>query len=174
MERYLPLKPNMFMRVTDDESHIKFVPEQGFLWPITTHSLDLCYRIAPSKVINHLLWTRGNEWTGLFSLCATTERKTSEVDWRLRDRHSGIKVWYIDTSELTWRSACWNSCTFINYLSDYDNKVMIFKATELIDKFGLMANVSEMDRIVLLAARDEWFALEWIPSGMVIHVERLS
>lgn len=162
------------MRVTDDGSYIKFVPEQGFLWPTTTQNLEIGQRITPSTVMNHLLWRRGLAWSGLFSLCGTTEKTDREVDWRMRDRRSNVKVWYIDTSQLRWKTAFLNGSTFINYLGTYNDEVMVFKATELMNTFGLSATLLATDRAVFLAARDEWIALEWIPSGMVIGFEQWS
>jgi hypothetical protein len=47
----------------------------------------------------------------------------------------------------------------------YNEPVVFIKATELIRALGLNGKI---DKVAESGAKDEWFALEWIPLGMIV------
>lgn len=59
----------------------------------------------------------------------------------------------------------WNDQITLDVLMDPDQDVMVFKATELIQKLGLQGQLKEK---ILRGAQDEWTALEWIPTEMIV------
>lgn len=65
----------------------------------------------------------------------------------------------------------WNPWTTFDVLTDDDGKVMIFRATELIQEMGLQ---DRLKSVAKWGAKDEWLALEWIPMDMVVQSRRLS
>lgn len=93
--------------------------------------------MTPESVKAHLEWAAGPEWGGLISLCGTEEKALREVAWRRRKQRDGITAYKISTDKLSWRKMEWNPWTTFDALTDEDGDVMIFRATELIQKMGL-------------------------------------
>ncbi len=65
----------------------------------------------------------------------------------------------------------WNPWTTLNALTDEDGNVMIFKATEVIQKMGLLEGLKSEAK---WGAMDEWLALEWIPRDMTVQMQRFD
>ena len=163
-------KPDAFWRVTDEQPFIKFDPEQGFRSWVSTEDEWFNRRITPASVRDHLLRGNACEWKGLISLCGTKEKVESEKDWRVNNRYPEIRVYEIDTADLSWASALWdeNQNIRLSYLTDAKGDVMIFKAMDLIEQFGLQQS---LEPEIISAAEDEWLALEWIPASMIVRLE---
>ena len=160
-------------RVTDSESYIKC--EKGeFNWPTSPRYIAFPHRLTPSTVTSHLLWSPSYEWSGLFSLCGSEEKENREVAWRRKQGRRNISVHRINNSDLDWKTIRWNDQIELNYLTDKNEEVMIFKATDLIAAFGLLAEIWGTDKAVISGATDEWLALEWIPRELITLHQRVS
>ena len=166
-----PTKPPHFTRVTDTTTYTKFHRKDGFQTNTSTRRLPLRYRITPRSVKSHLEWTTNPEWGGLISFCGTERKAQREIEWRQRNGRRDITAYTVSTEGLSWREVEWDPWTKLNVLADEGMDVMVFKATELIQKMGLQEGLKDK---VKLGAMDEWLALEWIPSEMVVKREVFS
>ena len=175
-------KPPRFIRITDDKSFIKpeipgptgdANPDVGFEVGYSTQYIDFCHRLTPFSVFRHLTWSPLCEWKGLISMCGTDAKAEREVAWRQKKDSRNICASFICTNELHWQTLQWNDKTTIDVLLDIGSEpVYFFKATELIEKFGLR-NLGLGDKIIG-CAHDEWLALEWIPKRIIYQTKMLS
>lgn len=175
-----PPKPNGFIRITDNKSFIKFgcygsEPSEdhvGFDIGYSTRFIELCHRLTPYSVKCHLEWSSLCDWKGLISVCGTLEKARREVKWRKGKNRHGITAFEISTTELRWTTKDLTPTTKINVLASdaYNEPVIFIKATEIIQVLGLSGNINKAAES---GAKDEWFALEWIPLDMIKSSTRL-
>ena len=159
------IKPKRLIRITDSESFIKYSPESGFDVDYSSRYVGrFCNRLTVHSVTHHLEWSHLTEWKGLISLCGTERKAQREIEWRRRKRRGDITTYYISTVELSWKTLQWNDQITIDVLVDPSEEVMVFKATELIQKLGLGTALRPEVRA---GVRDEWMAWEWIPKGLI-------
>jgi hypothetical protein len=174
-----PPKPDVFIRVTDNQTAIKFgcygdEPTKdviGFDVGYSTRFIELCHRLTPYSVRCHLEFSPLCEWKGLISVCGTSKKAGREIEWRARQKRRDITAFHISTAKLRWTTLNLTSTTKINALAngDYNEPVIFIKATELIQVLGLRGNIKEAAEY---GAKDEWFALEWIPLDMIESATR--
>ncbi len=140
----------------------------GFDVGYSTQCIELCHRITPHSVRCHLEWSPVCDWKGLISVCSTQDKARREIGWREKKRRS-VTAFEISTEELHWRTLNLTSTTTINVLAsdDYNCPVIFLKATDLISVLGL---AGKLKRKAENGAKDEWFALEWIPRHMITRL----
>ncbi|KAH8708417.1 hypothetical protein GQ44DRAFT_777191 [Phaeosphaeriaceae sp. PMI808] len=174
-----PSRPNEFIRITDDKSFIKFgyygseptKDHVGFDVGYSTRFIELCHRLTPYSVKCHLEWSMSCNWKGLISVCGSPEKADQEVRWRKKKNRQNITSFKISTTALRWTTLDLTTTTKIDVLTSdaYNESVVFIKATELIRALGLNGNI---DKGAEYGAKDEWFALEWIPLDMIVSVTR--
>jgi hypothetical protein len=170
-----PLRPAQFIRITDTKSFVKYGyaghdpdPAAGFDVGYSTRYIALSHRLTPASVKAHLEWSPCVDWKGLISLCGTEQKARREKEWRAQKCREDVKAYHISTQALRWTTFQWSDTITLDVLVDDSEDVMIFAATQLIQKLGLSGSLKWEARE---GARDEWLALEWIPRSMVIGVE---
>lgn len=174
-----PSIPNEFIRITDEKSFIKFgcygseptKDHVGFDVGYSTQFIELCHRLTPYSVKCHLEWSILCEWKGLISVCGSPKKAGQEVQWREKKNRQNITAFKISTTALRWTSLDLTTTTKINVLASdaYNEPVVFIKATELIRALGLNGKI---DKVAERGAKDEWFALEWIPLDMIVFAKR--
>ena len=159
-----PFKPRSLFRITDSSSFTKFDDHEGFNTKISSIFVPFDHRFTPAFIKDYFEWSSLPEWLGLFSLSGTQKKAEREVAWRQSHGRKNIMKYEVCLDRLSWKELPWNWTT-LWVLTDIKQQVMIFKATELIEKLGLRGKLKQKAE---LGATDEWIALEWIPRDMVV------
>jgi hypothetical protein len=137
-----PPKPDEFIRITDNRTAIKFG----------------CYGDKPTKEI--VGFDVGYS-TRFIKLC----HRLTPYSVRCHLELSPLCEWkglisVCGTSNKARREIEWR----VRHQRQDITTVIFIKATELIQAFGLRGNIKEGAEY---GAKDEWFALEWIPFDMI-------
>jgi len=165
-EQQLPSGEISYVRTKDDKV--------GFDVGYSLSFIDLSHRLSPHVMACYLNW-EARDGLGLISLSGNKAQCKQEV------KKSGLggEAFGIDVGALEWKRVKMGGreievLASSSLGSGRDNgdgegeEVVIIKATELIEKLGISAEVSVAAR---WGVRDEWFALEWIPRDMVRKVD---
>jgi hypothetical protein len=106
----------------------------------------------------------------LISVYGTREKAVSEANWRHRDGRTNIKITHISTEKLRWDLLVLNGSMVVDVLVDFNYGMwaVFVWATDLIRIFGPNGQLKQG---VEGGARDEWFAIDWIPRNQVISEE---
>jgi hypothetical protein len=174
--------PQKFYRVTDSRSFNK--PGQhcannscgrlcvafGTKAFARDESLPINERLTAESLKQHLQWRHIRRPQSLISLCGTRDKALVEVEWRLKKGRRNIQAAEISTTGLEWDVLVLKGGIEVDVLVDFGLGywVVFVRATDLIRVFGLNGLLKEG---VEFAAKDEWFAVDWIPQKKVFDVE---
>jgi hypothetical protein len=131
----------------------------------------LGHRLTSHSVKCHLEWSHSCDWKGLISVCGSRKKEEQEVKWRKKRNRQNITAFKISTTELRWTTLDLTTTTKIDVLASdaYNEPIIFISAPELVRALGLNGKI---DKVAEIGAKDEWFALEWIPFDMIVSATK--
>ena len=171
-------KPKRLYRVTDDRSFMRsggvsgssssYAPSStAFSTADFDNMTPINEWLTAMSLREHLEWKPISGPKTLISVCGTSSKAISEANWRLRNGRTNVKLTTISTRKLRWDVLVFCATVRLNVLVDFSYApwVGFVRATDLIEVYGLRG---QLKAGVEPGARDEWFALDWIPKKKVI------